>query len=674
MSDFITPALTAIVQVTLVIFILGGLTFVFGRRRPAIAAWMSAATLIIAAGLTVVAFVPTPSDWTWARSSIEVPLPNTPVPAAISRDTAFHGWDVRLLLAQLRPTSDAVSDTDWSWRSTVGIAAASASMLALTHWFVGVVMIGRLRRRSRPILDARLAEIVDECRQALGLAGPVDLRSSAEIGAAATCGVYRPTLILAGDWQSWNESDLRAVVAHELAHIRRRDFAIGLFARFCLGISGYHPLAHWLAARLRFAQELAADQLAAAIAGGRAAYRRSLARMALKQDRCWLPGLAQSFGSNRNTLLGRLSMLQFTDDAKPLTRATRAALLGTIIAIGLSASAVRGPAEPPAASAPTENLPAFELGYLPENVNAFIAMRPSALLSRPDAKPLLDVLSSTLSSVFTSLGLPANAIAIEDIEQIVGPIDLRTHSAEERKKMPNNEGHSITTGINYIRMKNDFDWPALMRAMPKWMSVTDKGNGLFEIRSAILGPEAMTVRVLDKRTIIGSDASDAVAAQRRADLTKRFGPPVLEQVNRAGLAVAIDNTAAKWTDALKERPESAVAVAILDNPTRLALCLNSNEKLTGHLIGDWASPPAHVADGCEKICRIITDAIKAAKPSDDADRRLLEVIGEMVRSAKARQDGTLVQVDFSSSLRWADLPNLFLHHSSATVEVKEEKK
>ena len=71
---------------------------------------------------------------------------------------------------------------------------------------------------------------------------------------------------------------------------------------------------------------------------------------------------------------------------------------------------------------------------------------------------------------------------------------------------------------------------------------------------ALLGPEPMTVRVLDKRTIVGSDSSEAVAAERRIDVTKRFGSKMLEQVNRAGLAVAVDNTSAKWTDALRERP------------------------------------------------------------------------------------------------------------------------
>ena len=141
MSDFITPAMTAIVQVTLATLVLGGLILVIGRRRPAITAWMSAATLVIAAGLTVVAFAPTPGDWTWARSTMEATTSNTPVPSAATRGTPFHGWDMRSLLAQLRPTTDTISDPEWSWRTVLVIVAGIGSALSLFHWLVGVVMI-----------------------------------------------------------------------------------------------------------------------------------------------------------------------------------------------------------------------------------------------------------------------------------------------------------------------------------------------------------------------------------------------------------------------------------------------------------------------------------------------------------------------------------------------------
>ena len=49
------------------------------------------------------------------------------------------------------------------------------------------------------------------------------------------------------------------MLAHELAHICRGDFLTGLAGPVSLTLHFYNPLAHWLAARLRLEQELAAD-------------------------------------------------------------------------------------------------------------------------------------------------------------------------------------------------------------------------------------------------------------------------------------------------------------------------------------------------------------------------------------------------------------------------------
>ena len=75
----------------------------------------------------------------------------------------------------------------------------------------------------------------------------------------ATVGWRRPTLLLPADWRDWGETDRRAVVAHELAHVRRGDYVAGVWAQFCVAFHFYQPLVHWLTARLRLEQELAAD-------------------------------------------------------------------------------------------------------------------------------------------------------------------------------------------------------------------------------------------------------------------------------------------------------------------------------------------------------------------------------------------------------------------------------
>ena len=74
-----------------------------------------------------------------------------------------------------------------------------------------------------------------------------------------------------GITQLLSEDELRGVVAHELAHVKRRDYLAAVVAQTALAVHFYHPPLHWLAGRVRLEQELAADALAASVSGGRAA-------------------------------------------------------------------------------------------------------------------------------------------------------------------------------------------------------------------------------------------------------------------------------------------------------------------------------------------------------------------------------------------------------------------
>src|SRR5207247_10805775 len=125
---------------------------------------------------------------------------------------------------------------------------------------------------------------------------------SVDVGTAAMVGWRRPVILVADDWPAWAADELRAVLAHELAHVRRRDYPAALFASVCRTLHFYHPLVAWLAGRLRVHPELAADATAAGAVGGRAAYLVALARMALRQERFCLAGAARPFLSDRNSL------------------------------------------------------------------------------------------------------------------------------------------------------------------------------------------------------------------------------------------------------------------------------------------------------------------------------------------------------------------------------------
>ena len=59
----------------------------------------------------------------------------------------------------------------------------------------------------------------------------MELREVADLGSPATAGWRRPVILVPPDWRDWDASERRAVLAHELAHIIRGDYAAGLLAR-----------------------------------------------------------------------------------------------------------------------------------------------------------------------------------------------------------------------------------------------------------------------------------------------------------------------------------------------------------------------------------------------------------------------------------------------------------
>ena len=89
--------------------------------------------------------------------------------------------------------------------------------------------------------------LVDELRRAMGCRPAVEIREVPDLATPATAGWRRPMLLLPDDWRAWDESERRAVVAHELAHVVRGDYAAGLLARLAVVLNYYHPLVRWMA-------------------------------------------------------------------------------------------------------------------------------------------------------------------------------------------------------------------------------------------------------------------------------------------------------------------------------------------------------------------------------------------------------------------------------------------
>jgi beta-lactamase regulating signal transducer with metallopeptidase domain len=144
--------------------------------------------------------------------------------------------------------------------------------IAFILWFVGVMVfsillfqriiyVRRLITQSKPA-DNRFVEILNQCRQQIGVRRPIQLRLSNDVSSPAVCGLLKPIILIpAGLLETLPPDKLRAVLIHEQAHIKRGDLWINCMQTFIQIAYFYNPLV-WLAnIVVRRIREQAVDEM-----------------------------------------------------------------------------------------------------------------------------------------------------------------------------------------------------------------------------------------------------------------------------------------------------------------------------------------------------------------------------------------------------------------------------
>ncbi len=157
-------------------------------------------------------------------------------------------------------------------------------------------------RDARPVPEAWIGRL-DRLGDRLGLRRAVTLLESARVEVPAVIGWLRPAILLpASALSGLTPAELEAILAHELAHIRRHDYAINLIQCVAETLLFYHPCARWASRAIRREREHCCDDLAVALCGDRPAYARALAAMEGLRG----PAFSLLPAANGGTLLARI--------------------------------------------------------------------------------------------------------------------------------------------------------------------------------------------------------------------------------------------------------------------------------------------------------------------------------------------------------------------------------
>jgi beta-lactamase regulating signal transducer with metallopeptidase domain/5-hydroxyisourate hydrolase-like protein (transthyretin family) len=271
--------------------------------------------------------------WAWLNRPEPRPIAAQSAPAIpmVSAPAAEPAGPV--LVVNAEPSKPVNGRPGWTaWGALLWLAGAT---LMIGRAGFQVAGAERLRRSSHPLEDSRIAELLKEARNAIGLARNVRMAVTDKLTSPAVVGVLVPTLILPLSLVSTlSHEQIRFILLHELAHIRRGDYFANLFQLFVEALLFFNPAVWWISRQVRVEREACCDALAIELSGAPADYARTLVHVAenvLQPS----PAAAPAFGDQRepSSLADRVQRL-LVPGYRPRLRLTWRAMFAALFVSG----------------------------------------------------------------------------------------------------------------------------------------------------------------------------------------------------------------------------------------------------------------------------------------------------------------------------------------------------
>jgi Zn-dependent protease with chaperone function len=266
----------------------------------------------------------------------------------------------------------------------VGGWALGSGLLAL-RMALGLAWVGRARRAGEILVDRRWQERLARTAARIGLRRPVSLRVTFDLESPVAAGLWHPlVLVPAGLLTRMPPDLLEALLAHELAHLKRWDYLANLVQSAVEALLFYHPAVWWISKQIRIEREQIADDLAAAATGE----PRRLAVALQELDRFQVSRLRLAQAAHGGHLLSRIQRL--VKPQRPVA-SRKGAFLLLSLAIACLICLALGPVRMVTApvDSPSDQGSSFEI-TAPDPRDAPDPADPPAPVSPPDAPDAVD--------------------------------------------------------------------------------------------------------------------------------------------------------------------------------------------------------------------------------------------------------------------------------------------
>lgn len=184
--------------------------------------------------------------------------------------------------------------------SLLSVWLAGVTLLSVWH-LGGWLQARRLTRIGTRPVEERWELALLRLRRRLDIEKAVEILESSAVAVPAVVGWLRPVILVpASAFAGLTPQQLEAVLAHELAHVRRHDYLVNLLQAAVETLLFYHPAVWWVSGQVRQERECCCDDLAVAVCGDRLGYARALATLETLRT----PRLA--LGADGGSLLRRI--------------------------------------------------------------------------------------------------------------------------------------------------------------------------------------------------------------------------------------------------------------------------------------------------------------------------------------------------------------------------------
>jgi GWxTD domain-containing protein len=241
----------------------------------------------------------------------------------------------RMVFSPVIAQGSPAAPVDWlAWLAPLWMGGV---ILFYAFRLAGWVRVDRMRRRGVCAAPPEWQQRLRELAAAVRVSRPVELLESCLAGVPLVIGYWRPVILMPlGALAGLSAEQVEAILIHELAHIRRADYLVGLAQSLIEGLFFFHPAVWWISAVVRAEREFACDDVVVALRCDARAYAAALTT--LEQSR-W-PAAYATAAANGGNLVRRIRRLLGEPAPARVPSARASALAGALVLVAAVATAL----------------------------------------------------------------------------------------------------------------------------------------------------------------------------------------------------------------------------------------------------------------------------------------------------------------------------------------------